>query len=187
MARSLAHLYPTLHFVVQVSNPAPLSSSLIANGLDFNTSPREREQEPELELNPRITITNRIVGTRQTATDAAIYILHLPTSSPGTMLEEMQVHLGVLRASNAVMLILTARLLPEPGTIPDPAIEAIARSRSLTLRQLTNEYEMEMVELLEMIGTVRDNRGKLVVTNKLRSRNDLVVALVVKYQVYQSE
>jgi len=81
------------------------------------------------------------------------------------------------------MIILTTRLLPEPGNIPDPEIEAMARSRDLTLLQLVNEGEMEMVDLLEMIDTVRDSVGKLVVTNKLRSRKNLVVALFVKYQV----
>ena len=148
---------------------------------------------PERDLGPRITVTNRAQGTRQTVTDAAVYILHLPSASAlssaapnlaSAILDELQVHLGVLHASRGVMLILTARLLPKPGSIANPDIEAVARSRDLTLRQLTNEGEMEMVELLDMIDTVRDSVGKLAVTNKLRSRNNLVVALVVKYQHY---
>ena len=82
------------------------------------------------------------------------------------------------------MLILTARLLPNPGSIADPAIEARARSRDLILRQLTNQGEIELEDLLEMIDTVRDSVGKLAVTSKLRSRENLVIALVVKYQMY---
>lgn len=124
--------------------------------------------------------------------DAAVYILHLPSASAslssapdlvGAILGELQVHLGVLRASRGVMLILTARLLPQPGSSADPEIEAMARSRDLTLRQLTNEGEIEMQELLEMIDTVRDSVGKLAVTSRLY-RENIVVALVVKYQFY---
>ena len=80
------------------------------------------------------------------------------------------------------MLILTARLLPEPGSIQNHEVEAVARSRDLALLQLTNEGEMELVELLEIVDSVRDSVGKLVVINKVRSHNNLVVALVVKYQ-----
>lgn len=124
--------------------------------------------------------------------DAAVYILHLPSASAsllsapvlaGAILAELRVHLGVLHASRGVMLILTARLLPQPGSSADPEIEAMARSRDLTLRQLTNEGEMEMQELLEMIDSVRDSVGKLAVTSRLY-RENIVVALVVKYQFY---
>jgi hypothetical protein len=47
---------------------------------------------------------------------------------------------------------------------------------------MANEGEMEMAVLLEMIDTVRDIAGKLVVNTKLRSRRNVVVALAVKYQ-----
>ena len=145
--------------------------------------------EPDL----RITVSNRAQGSHQTVTDAAVYILHLPSASPlsssatafaNAILCELQVHLGVLHASRGMMLILTARLLPIPGSIADLEIEAKARSRDLTLRQLTNEGEMELEELLEMIDTVRDSVGKLAVTGKLQYRDTIVVALVVKYQYY---
>ena len=138
----------------------------------------------------RITVAIRAQGGRQTVTDAAVYILHLPSASASlssapalasAILGELQVHLGVLHASRGVMLILTARLLPHPGSILDPDIEAMARSRDLSLRQLTNEGEIEMQELLAMIDTVRDSVGKLAVTSKLY-RENIVVALVVKYQ-----
>lgn len=147
---------------------------------------------PEPDLGPRITVAHRTRGSRQTVTDAAVYILHLPRASAlsptapsrtSAILRELQVHLSVLHASRGVMLILTARLLPNPGSIADPAIEAQARSRDLILRQLTNQGEIELEELLEMIDTVRDSVGKLAVTSKLRSCNGLVVALVVEYQM----
>ena len=141
----------------------------------------------------QITVAYRAQGSHQTVTDAAIYILHLPSASAlsssapalaNAILCELQIHLGVLHASRGVMLILTARLLPKPGSIADLEIEAMARSRDLTLRQLTNEGEIELEELLEMIDTVRDSVGKLAVTSKLQYRDTIVVALVVKYQFY---
>ncbi|MDI1492733.1 MAG: hypothetical protein OHK93_004515 [Ramalina farinacea] len=174
-ARSLTASYPTLRFLVQISDQTGTTSSL-----------------PEPDLGPRITVAHRTRGSRQTVTDAAVYILHLPRASAlsptapsrtSAILRELQVHLSVLHASRGVMLILTARLLPNPGSIADPAIEAQARSRDLILRQLTNQGEIELEELLEMIDTVRDSVGKLAVTSKLRSCNGLVVALVVEYQM----
>ncbi|TVY84597.1 Monodictyphenone cluster transcriptional coactivator mdpA [Lachnellula suecica] len=175
-ARSLLALYPTLHFLVQVTRDPDAhatSSSPVWNP--------DSSSNGALALDNAITI--RAPGTRQPATDAAVYILHLPSASP-MVLAELQVHLGVLRTSNGVMLILTHRLLPEPGSIPNPEIEAMARSRDLALLQLSNEGEMEMVELLSLIDTVCDSTGRLIVLSQLRSRHNLVIALVVKYQSY---
>ena len=174
-ARSLAALYPASRFLVQISDGD--NSSLTESDLGL----------------PCITVAKRARGSRQTVTDAAVYILHLPSasalSSPTPVLVniilcELQVHLSVLHASRGVMLILTAHLLPEPGSIANAEIEASARSRELSLRQLTNEGEIEMAQLRDMIDTVRDSVGKLAVTRELRSCDGLIVALVVKYQLY---
>lgn len=165
IAESLADLYPTLHFFVQISCPEPT--------IRRDTSGRE------LKLSPRITVTTRILGARQPITDAAVYILHFSNA----ILAELRIHCSILCASSGIMLILTGSLLPEPGSMADPEIEATVRSRDLSLFQLTNKGEMEMAELLEMLDTVGDSVGRLVVTNKLYSRNNLVVALVVKYQL----
>jgi hypothetical protein len=80
------------------------------------------------------------------------------------------------------MLILTPRLLPELGSLPNPEVEAVARARDLTLLQLANEREMELTELLDLIDRVQDGVGRLLVTKKLRRKNNLVAALVVKHQ-----
>ncbi|KAB8228297.1 trypacidin cluster transcriptional coactivator tpcD [Aspergillus alliaceus] len=138
-------------------------------------------QEPE-NSNSRITVTNCTLGNRQTASDAAVYILHLPPSSPGAVHTELAVHRDVLCARHGIMLLLTARLLPKPGSLPHPEVEAMARSRDLALLQLTNEGEMEMVALLGIIDLVRDSVGRLVVTKRLCASNGLVVSLVVKYK-----
>ena len=89
----------------------------------------------------------------------------------------------MLRASSRATLVLTARLLPESGTV-DPDIEAAARVRDLSLLQLANEREMEMLELMDILNSVTDSMGRLVLVNKLRSRNTATVALEIRYQAY---
>jgi hypothetical protein len=60
----------------------------------------------------------------------------------------------------------------------------MARLHDLSRLQLANEREMEMGELVEMVNSVHDGMGRLVVVNKLRSRKSATVALGVKYQAY---
>lgn len=108
----------------------------------------------------------------------------MPSDSvPARIIAELRAHIGVLRASSCATLVLTARLLPEPGTV-DPDVEAIARLRDLSLFQLANEREMEMLELMDILNSVRDSMGRLVLVNKLRSRNNAMVAFKVQYQAY---
>jgi hypothetical protein len=143
------------------------------------------------EFSSRITVQKRAPGALQTVKDAAVYILRLPAPSPevpshslpAKILAELRAHLGVLRANTSVTLVLVPCLLPEPGTV-DPDVEAMARLRDLSLLQLANEREMEMGELVEIVNSVHDSTGWLVVVNKLRSRNSATVALGVKYQAY---
>lgn len=125
------------------------------------------------------------MGMPQSVTDAAVYIIHVPVVSSGlTIKAELDDYLGVLRASGGIMLLLTTRLLPEPGTLSNPEVEATARARDLGMLQLANESEMEMSELLSIIKTVGDSAGKLVVTNHLLSNNGVILALTIKYQAY---
>lgn len=143
------------------------------------------------DLGARITIQKRAPGALQIVKDAAVYILGLRSSSPGgppptlskQITTELRAHLSVLRTNTSATLILAPRLLPEPGTV-DPDIEATARLRDLSLLQLANEREMEMDELVEMVNSLRDSIGRLVVVNKLRSFTSSTVALGVKYQAY---
>lgn len=178
LAQSLTDLYPALYYIVQMSDPA----STNRNRLNSPPPKQKDKSDQEIKLSPRISVTTRISGTRQTITNASLYILRLSSLCRTEILTELQMCFGALRLSNCVMLILTTHLLPEPGSTPDTEIEATARSRDLTLLQLTNEGEMEMAELLEMIEAAGDSMGKLEVINKLSSRNSLVLALVVKYQ-----
>jgi hypothetical protein len=199
---ALADIYPALYFIVQMSEPGPschvprqsmFNRSPLATptSLGRASTPGPKSDEMRQHLSSRITVQQRAPGTLQSVHDAAVYILRLPSPSPGVpshslparIIAELRAHIGVLRASSSATLVLTARLLPEPGTV-DPDIEAIARLRDLSLLQLANEREIEMLELMDMLNSVSDSMGRLVLVNKLRSRNNATVAFEVKYQAY---
>lgn len=167
ISRCLAERYPNVRFHVQINNP----KSIV-------TPSRGREQE---EFNERIITTGRTIGAPQSVTDGQVYMLHLPLSAHAAVLTELAIHLDVLRSHNSTLIILACRLLPEPGSLA-PEVEAVARTRDLTLLQLASENEMEMTDLVDIIDTVKDGMGKLVVTRKLHSSKGQVIALVVKYQ-----
>ena len=99
------------------------------------------------------------------------------------MTAELRAHIGVLRSNSNATLVLTARLLPEPGTL-DPDIEAIARLQDLSLVQLTNEQEIQSPEVVDMLNSVRDRTGRLVLVGKLCTRNNATVAFEIRYQAY---
>lgn len=176
-AAALAELYPALHFIVQMSEPPSHHGAV--------------EAGKTKEFNPRIAVQKRAPGALQTE-NGAVFILRLPVLLPGVpsntlparILAELRSHLGVLRTNpKAVSLVLAPRLLPEPGSV-DSDVEATARLHDLSRLQLANESEMEMGELVEMVCSVHDSMGCLVVVNKLRSRNTATMALGVKYQAY---
>jgi hypothetical protein len=158
----LAVLHPTLRFVVQVQ-------AADADGFAGKTA-------------ESVTVSRRFRSMPQPITNAAVYILHFDDEY--AILGELQAHLGPLRASNGVLLLLTPRFLSERGALANPEAEAAARSRDLMSRQLLNEGDIEMSVLLEKIGLVQDMGGKLVVVKKLFSPCDVTVALVVGYQAH---
>ncbi|KAG5980252.1 hypothetical protein E4U55_004232 [Claviceps digitariae] len=169
VTKALARLFPKLRYLVQLPRgasscePRPCDSSEASN--------------PD-----QISITSRTSGTPQSVTSAAVYVLHLPSSLACHVLTELQVHLPALRMSSGVMLIMTTRLLPGQDEPMHGNQAAVAYARGLIMYQMTNEVEMDLSFLLEMIDTVRDSTGKLVLVHKLRSYSGTTVALVVKYQ-----
>ncbi|KAG6016308.1 hypothetical protein E4U43_003917 [Claviceps pusilla] len=170
-AKPLARLFPKLRFLVQLPHGASSGEPRRCDSSD----PSHPDQ---------IAITSRIPGTPQSVTSAAVYVLHLPSSLPCHVLTELQVHLPALRMSSGVMLIMTTRLLPgqdEPSMQGKQA--AVAHARGLIMYQMTNEMEMDLFSLVQMIDTVRDSTGKLVLVHKLRSCSGTTVALIVKYQL----
>ena len=134
--------------------------------------------------NAKILVQKRTHTVVQQVKDAAVYILRLNSPShsfPTQIRAELKAHLGVLSGNTSATLILAPRLLPEPKTV-DPHQEAMARLRDLSRQQLTNECDLELSEASEIVQSVHDSRGGLVVVNKLRSRNSPAIALEVRYK-----
>ncbi|KUI60112.1 6-hydroxytryprostatin B O-methyltransferase [Cytospora mali] len=182
-ARRLAERYPALRVTVQIANEPTKPGASVSGQL--NSKPPMPSMSIDSQgdaTGSRVVVQERAPGSRQNITDASVYILHLPLSSSADTMAELQAHLSILKAGGGVMLMVTSRLLPEPGSIPDGEVEKATRWRDLLLLQLTNEGGMEMGELLEMVVSVRDGVGGLDVVNRLRSRNGMVGVLVVKYQ-----
>ncbi|KAL9090652.1 MAG: hypothetical protein Q9165_005140 [Trypethelium subeluteriae] len=173
-ATTLAEMYPALHFIVQMVDPA------------LNNEPTVGVGKVE-DASGRVTVQRRMLAAVQVVKDAAVYILRLTTPSPPLptqILAELRAHLGVLRANISATLILAPRMLPEPGTV-DPNTEGLARLHDLSRLQLINECGLELDKLIEMINSVHDGRGRLVVANKLRSHSSVTLALAVRYQAYE--
>lgn len=106
-----------------------------------------------------------------------------PRSLSPQIAAELKAHLGVLRASSTSRLILTARLLPETDVV-DAEVAAMARLRDLSLLQLVNDHELDMLEFMDMLNGVGDSEGRLVLVNKLCAWTDTTVAFEIRYQAY---
>ena len=177
-ATALTEMYPALHIIVQVSEPASCNGSI--------------EMGKAKDSSSRIVVQERAPGGLQPVKDAAVYIYRVPTLSTAmlsqplttSVLSELRTHLGVLRVNTAAtLLVLVPSFLPGPGNV-DPGVEAKARLWDLFRLQLANERDIELGELVEIINKVQDNMGSLVVVNKLRSRDSATTALAIKYQAH---
>ncbi|KAJ5698552.1 hypothetical protein N7462_000557 [Penicillium macrosclerotiorum] len=186
LARLLARIYPALRFIVQVSgNILGGYDDAHESSMPQPTSPQTLPAETH---DSRISVETCPFGAPQPILDAAAYILHLPSplspysaSIRSFIIKELQSYVGILCANRAAILILTARFLPPPGSV-NLDVEAISRVRSLTLFQLVNEREAEVADIEDLVNSVGDGLGRLVVVDKLRTRNNLPVGLAVKYQ-----
>lgn len=168
---ALAEMHPSLHFIVQLIEPAEEGGETVTGTED---------------LGGRITVQRRMPMAAQVVANADVYILRLTTPLKSVplhrqILVELGAHFDVLRANTLATLILALPLLPEPGAV-GPDIEAKARLRDLYRFQLTGQCEMELGALLEMINSVGDSNGRLVVVSRIRSPQSDVVVVGVKYQ-----
>ncbi|KIW05309.1 uncharacterized protein PV09_03834 [Verruconis gallopava] len=194
----LSERHPNLHFVVQMDpsqspgderseSPSTMNGCL---GVDVDGAPQAYHSSP------RIVVESRIPGTPQPIPNAAVYILSMPPlssrfslSQPADasvcirswIVSELKAHLDILKAGNSTLIISTGPILPEPGTV-DPEFEALTRLRDLSLYQLFMENEMETQELFDIVTSIKDDSGQLLVVNQLRSQRKILVALCVKYQ-----
>ncbi|KAK4233609.1 hypothetical protein C8A03DRAFT_19340 [Achaetomium macrosporum] len=185
-AETLATLYPALHFVVQLSK----TRASMATASRSTGRPGPTEAGIADESGRRISIQRRAPGTPQPIKDGAMYILHLPSSSPAVrsaspsasiIIADLQAHAAILREKPSAMLVVVSDLPPKSGAV-DEAAEAKACVRDLSWLQLMNERAMDIGELMDLITGVEDGMGHLVVVNKLLSRDSTKLALCVKYQ-----
>ncbi|KAI0434443.1 hypothetical protein F5Y09DRAFT_328316 [Xylaria sp. FL1042] len=191
VAVALAQLSPTLQFIVQMQEPMYTDGKVIKVGRP--NSPQKIECYNMDRLDPKISIQKRAPGSPQAVRDAMVYMFRLPTdelglfscpeASSSLILPELWAHMGILKANRAATFVLVAQLLPEPGSV-DSDVEEAAHLRDLWKTQLMNGHEMKVDELTEMISSVKDGLGELVVVNKLQPRSSATVAFEIKYQDY---
>lgn len=134
----------------------------------------------------RVTVQRRAPAAVQLVSNAAVYIIRLAssfTSGATQILAELNAHLDVLRSNPSATLILAMPLLPEPKAVSTD-IEAKARLQDLCRLQLTNQPEMGLDELLDMVNWVGDSNGRLVIASRLCCPQKATVALGVKYQAF---
>lgn len=192
-AVALAEVYPALRLVVQLQETAPPETY----NFDTAVTPEAerwdviaKSTEVPAPLRPRITLQKRFLTATQTVEGAAVYILHLPKLQPYQSISALPphikgyllAHLGVLRASPTSRIILLIRPFAEHDA--DPDIATMARLRDLSLSQLTNEYEVDMWEVVDMLATICDAIGRFVLVNKLRAHNGATVAFEIQYKAY---
>jgi hypothetical protein len=165
MACALAECYPSLKLVVQMSG-AP---------------------DGPTELGSRIAVQSRSWAMPQTVRDAAVYALRVPYDFPTAFAQtrsarlraELEAHLGVLRDNDAARLIVTARLLPHSDTAEEmesavfhaDVDTAKGLMLDMSLLQLANDGELEVADLSELVRSVGDGNGHLVMEGKLQGRS----------------
>lgn len=163
-------------------------SKTSSNGRASTPSSRPVDIPPH--LNTRITVDYRGPGALQNVHGAAVYIIRVPWppnfgSQPAAshVLSELRAHVGVLRASPHARLLVMASPVPEPASI-EPTVGSATRLRDLTLLQLANERNISAGELMDILNSISDVSGRLVLVNKIRSRNSANAVLEVKFQLY---
>lgn len=169
MACTLAESYPSLNLVVQMNAPPEAVS-------------------PEAISNVRISVQSRTWAMPQTVRDAAVYALRVPydfptvfaQSRPARLRAELEAHLGVLRENSAARLIVTARLIPRStdamgglehsGDVVQTDVDAAkGHVFDMSLLQLANDRELEVADLKELVRSVGDGSGHLVLGEQLQA------------------
>ena len=179
LAQAFSERYPSVHFIVQ-------GEQHIHQRLDQAKAQPALSSLGSKNGDSRISSQTRAPGSPQTVAGAAAYILNFeacPTQARlrEWVLAELEVHLAVLRGNDSVMFLMTPHLIPETGST-HPDVEAAARAHDLLLMQVANEKDIGVSELNDLVGSVKDEAGCLVIVNKFQFFDGRVAALVVKYQ-----
>ncbi|KAK3370066.1 hypothetical protein B0H63DRAFT_306509 [Podospora didyma] len=190
-AKTLAKLNPTLSFIVQLSEITGQQQDGASENGNDGIGCNSGSDGSSRDLSRRIVVQYRTPGSPQMVKDADVYLVRLPSLSAAVggsslrqrILVELHTHAEVLRTNTSATLILLLDLLLDTDDVHDSRdMRPTACLRDLSLWQMTNAWGMEMGELMELVNGVQDSMGRLVVTDKLRSRNGATVALHAKYQ-----
>ncbi|KAL4807467.1 hypothetical protein BDV18DRAFT_167991 [Aspergillus unguis] len=139
-------------------------------------------------ISSRVSVQSRAAGSTQTV-QAAAYIIRVPSPTPtnkwtsirAQTVSELQAHLQALHSNPGARLMLTALVLPAPGSL-NKEVEAMVRLRDMTLAQLANDRQPSRADILELICTVQDPAGGLVVEREIGTPSSAAVVLEVSYQ-----
>lgn len=142
----------------------------------------------ETQHNPhsRIMVQRGTSTGFQSVRDAAVYLVLLTTTETGLISKlsaVLEAHLGILQANASAVMIIAPPLLPEPGLISQE-VEATVRSKDITNRQLMGQGRIEVLELTELVNSMRDEKGGLIVIHKLRFSIGATAAVSVKYSSF---
>lgn len=141
---------------------------------------------------PRITILDRVIGSPQPIQDAAVYVINLPLPEPGMppsplatqIRAEMMAHLNTLRTNRSATMVLVVPSFLDRGADSSKSL-SLAEIRDFSLLHLTNEQEMRLPEIIDLLHKMSDSEGRLVLVNKVISAERYgTVGLEVKYQAY---
>ncbi|OTA95467.1 hypothetical protein M434DRAFT_379694 [Hypoxylon sp. CO27-5] len=192
-AMMLTQLFPTLQFIVQLNGPSTDMSKAVEIGRSDAHS--QLDDENSSTLNSRISVQHCAPASPQVIRDAGIYMFRVPSANCGAfdpsrtrdvqILPQLWAHLGILKENTTALFLLVVRIFPDPGSV-DPDIEEAACLRDLWKMQLANGHEMQVGELIEIINSVHDGFGGLVVVNKLQSRSSATMAFGIKYQAFST-
>jgi hypothetical protein len=117
--------------------------------------------------------------------DAAVYALRVPydfptvfaRTRPAQIRAELEAHLDVLRDNDAARLILAEQLLPRSREVDmdndvyQTHVDDVAGYVfDISMSQLANDKELEVSEFTDLVESVGDINGHLVVVRKLQTR-----------------
>ncbi|EUC41193.1 hypothetical protein COCMIDRAFT_40596 [Bipolaris oryzae ATCC 44560] len=186
--------------VVQVGPPSTAAARALSGAnanvrfiVQMYDRPKAAIETANLESG-NVVVQQRMRGAPQLVEDASVYIIHSPHLSVHHTTDdlrtqfiiEIKAHLRLLKNRPNAQLILVAQVIPEPGTA-DAEVEAASRFYDLSLLQMANDQALGFEQLVDMVNDIRDNTGRLVVTNKLCSRDHSVAALQVKIASFEDD
>ncbi|KAK5075029.1 hypothetical protein LTR64_001234 [Lithohypha guttulata] len=182
-ADSLSSLLPSLSFIVQYHEPEDTGLSRIRPQRSLSAAPLPHQPLSSTGSHPRVSIQYRTPGTPQIVEGAAVYIIHLPQASLSRPVQsvinesvvELKAHFAALRAHPNSVVILVARVLPEPGTV-NSDVERAARLRNLSMHQIAKVQDPGVHDITEVLNKASDGSFRLFLVNKYISRKSSVMA-----------